>query len=336
MSNKKNKIIIGITMGDYNGIGPEIVLKSIKDFYKNYSVQILIIGSKYVFDQISAQLKYPIKYKVIKNIVNVYYNNERINLLDCFEDYKIKLNLGSITKEAGFFAAKCIEKGVELALNKDISCLVTAPISKESIALAGYRYPGHTEMLSFLTKNSNYLMVLLAENFRVALVTTHCSVAEINKNISIEKIINKVEILNNSLKSDFGIEKPQIGVSALNPHASDGGLFGDEEEKIIIPALQYIQSKGILTEGPFPADSLFAKEKKYDAYLVMYHDQGLIPLKMKSFGKGVNFTAGLPIIRTSPDHGTAYEIADKFVANSDSMLEAIKLGFEFAKKRIYS
>jgi len=221
-----------------------------------------------------------------------------------------------------------------------LSALVTAPISKEAMNLAGYKYPGQTEMLASLADTEHVIMLLLSRRMRVGLVTTHLPISKVAKSVTTEKVFEKIETLHLSLKNDFRIKNPTIAVLALNPHAGDGGVIGKEDDKVVKPAIKLAQKKHISVRGPFPADSFFRNycSKRYDAVLAMYHDQGLIPLKMSgAFGaKGVNFSAGLKIIRTSPDHGTAYDIAGKGIANPESMKEAIRLAVRLSKNKMKS
>lgn len=241
---------------------------------------------------------------------------------------------GKLTAGAGEIAARSLALAVQLAVEKKVDAVVTAPLSKKSLNLAGYSYPGQTEFLAEKTRTGDVVMVLLSGSFRVGLVTTHCAIAEVSSLLSKGKILSKLKILNEDLRSRFGISSPRIAVTALNPHAGEDGLFGNEEFEIISPAIRAANKSGIDVRGPFPADTLFARveTQDFDAYLAMYHDQGLIPLKMKSFGHGVNYTAGLPIIRTSPDHGTAFDIAGKGVADPGSMVEAINLAVKLATR----
>lgn len=334
MRDVKDHIVIGITMGDYNGIGPEIVLKSLGQF-SNENAAVILIGAQQVFDQVNEIINSAVVYERINHIDEHKIQPKNIYLLDVLKNEDIRVEFGALSKHAGLCAGKCIGKGVQLAIDGKIDCMVTSPISKEALMMAGYHFPGQTEMLAKLTRSEKFLMMLLVDDFRVSLVTTHCAISEVSDKLTSDKILFKIKILEESLCKDFGIAEPSIAVTALNPHASDGGAFGFEEEKYIVPAIRDAKLAGIDARGPFPADTLFSRleMEKYDGYLAMYHDQGLIPLKMQSAGRGVNFTAGLPIIRTSPDHGTAFDIAGKFIAKSDSMLEAIKLGQYLAQKR---
>jgi 4-hydroxythreonine-4-phosphate dehydrogenase len=228
-----------------------------------------------------------------------------------------------------------MEAAIRFAMKGDLAAIVTAPLSKKALNHAGYNYPGMTELLADRTGTRNYAMMLIGGDFRVALVTTHCALSEVPGCLSTEQVLAKIEVIHNDLQRRFGIPEPRIAVCALNPHRGEGGLFGREELDIIDPAIALARASGINVTGAHPADALFARhrEDKYDAYLAMYHDQGLIPLKVLHFGRSVNYTAGLPFIRTSPDHGTAFDIAGKGVANESSMVEAIRLASQLAQKK---
>lgn len=228
-----------------------------------------------------------------------------------------------------------LDTALELISNGHAQALVTAPISKESIHMAGFEYPGHTEYLAHKTKTPNITMMLVSGGLRVGLLTTHIPLSKVAENITEVNILHRVRNIHHSLIHDFGIPKPNIAVLGLNPHAGDGGVLGSEEIEIIEPALSKLNQEGIACSGPFPADGWFGMQQyeNFDAVLAMYHDQGLAPFKALSFGRGVNFTAGLPIIRTSPDHGTAFAIAGQNKANTDSMIEAITLSHTLINKR---
>ncbi|MBO6524220.1 MAG: 4-hydroxythreonine-4-phosphate dehydrogenase PdxA [Balneolaceae bacterium] len=325
------KPVIGISIGDINGVGPEIILKAIGKIDLEASSP-LIIAPKQVLDYHAKQLKLRIHINRCEFIDQI--DPGFINLLDMpVEDLKIVP--GNKSTQSGEIAMQSIELGIELASIEVTQALVTAPISKEAVNLAGYKIPGHTEFLAQKTDTDEVLMMLVSEALRVALVTAHIPISAVSKTISKELILRKLGILDQSLKKDFGIPSPKIAVFGLNPHAGDGGVIGKEEIEVIIPTLKKAQSSGINAEGPFPADGFFGQrlDKEFDAILAMYHDQGLVPFKLLSFGKGVNFTAGLPIIRTSPDHGTAFNIAGKGSANPSSFIQAYELAVQLAKKR---
>ena len=340
LKNQKNESypVIGITMGDYNGIGSEVLIKALAHNHHSVKASFVIIGSASIVNHVNQALSQPISPIQIKSLSEIDKKRQNIFILDLFDNIKFDVRFGIISKKAGKAADKCLRKGIELANSNSIQALVTAPVSKKALTLAGNTYPGQTEMIAELTKTNYFAMMLLADEFKVGLVTTHCAISEVSKMINKETIFTKLKVIDHSLKNDFKITKPRIAVTSLNPHGGESGLFGNEEEHHILPAIVEAKNNGIEAFGPFSADTLFAKidNSNYDAYLTMYHDQGLIPLKMRSFGKGVNFTAGLPIIRTSPDHGTAFDIAGKLIADDSSMREAIKIGYQLAKKRTIS
>lgn len=321
---------IGITIGDINGIGPEIALKAVSEIDYSVSVPILI-SSASVIDFYNSELGLN---KTFHKITSVSEAKDGIlNLLD-IKNSSPEIETGKITKQAGLASMKSIESAISLCIAKELKAMVTLPISKESIQLAGYDIPGHTEFLANQTNTDQVLMILVNGALRVALTTGHIPVSKVASSINQDLIISKATILNKSLKHDFGISNPKIAVFGLNPHAGDGGVLGSEEKEIITPAIRKLKESGINVEGPFPADGFFGQKKhqQYDAILAMYHDQGLAPFKLLSFGKGVNFSAGLPIIRTSPDHGTAFDIAGKGIADTSSFIQAYKLAVELAQK----
>lgn len=341
---------IFISGGDLNGIGIEIVMKSLTENKELISNNFLTIITSYKhFENYLAKLKIELpKLNFVskedqKNKES--YKTSIINFIDISEEILFdndivnnnEINFGKTEKTAGLIAAKCIKKGVLLAKHFN-GAIVTAPINKESLHLAGYKFPGHTEYISEILGNENFLMILDGEVIKVALVTTHLPLKDISKNLSIDSIFIKGKTIYDTLVNDYGIKKPRIAVCALNPHASDGGIFGNEEAEIISPAVMKL--KDDVNEnaffGPLPSDTLFTQSylKKVDAYLVMYHDQGLIPLKLLSFGNGINFTAGLSIIRTSPDHGTAFDIAGKGIADNTSFSHALDKAMRFLENRI--
>jgi len=321
---------IAITIGDINGIGPEIALKAVSEIDYSVSVPILI-SSASVIDFYNSELGLN---KTFHKITSVSEAKDGIlNLLD-IKNSSPEIETGKITKQAGLASMKSIESAISLCIAKELKAMVTLPISKESIQLAGYDIPGHTEFLANQTNTDQVLMILVNGALRVALTTGHIPVSKVASSINQDLIISKATILSKSLKQDFGISNPKIAVFGLNPHAGDGGVLGSEENEIITPAIVKLKESGINVDGPFPADGFFGQKKhqQYDAILAMYHDQGLAPFKLLSFGKGVNFTAGLPIIRTSPDHGTAFDIAGKGIADTSSFIQAYKLAVELAQK----
>lgn len=323
------KPIIGISIGDFNGIGPEIILKGLSQIDLVKSVP-LILAPKSILEFYAKELKLAIHINRCEFLDEI--DSDHINLLDIPAD-SLEITPGKQSKSSGLLAMQSIELGIELALNEITHAIVTAPISKEAVNLAGYNIPGHTEFLAEKTNTDDVLMMLVNEGLRVALVTAHIPISSISKSITEQLILSKLKLLTESLVRDFNIESPKIAVFGLNPHAGDGGVIGTEERDVIQPALEKANKLGIMVQGPFPADGFFGQrlDKEYDAILAMYHDQGLAPFKLLSFGKGVNFTAGLPIIRTSPDHGTAFNIAGKGLASPSSFIQAYELAVQLAE-----
>jgi 4-hydroxythreonine-4-phosphate dehydrogenase len=314
-----SKPIIGITMGDPNGIGAEVIVKAL------LCSEIQSLCVPLVFGDI----------KIIEDAKKLVGVTNEINVINITKLEKESLSPGRHDKKAGEASLSYIKEAVQFALEGKIAAIVTAPISKESIHLAGAEYPGHTEMLQELTDAKRVAMMFEGEKFRVVLVTIHCALSEVPRLINEEKVLSTIELTHESLVKLFRIPEPRIVVSALNPHAGEAGAFGNEEELYIIPAIQKAKEKGINVTGPMAADTLFyyAVQGKWDVVVAMYHDQGLIPFKMLSFDDGVNVTLGLPIIRTSPDHGTAYDIAWRGKANPSSMISAINVAVSLAKNK---
>lgn len=322
---------IAITMGDAAGIGPEIIAKIFlkKDIYK-YG-DIFVIGD--LMPMLSAQRKISKKLgiRLVDESLKIKKQQFLINLFDVKilkpGDYRI----GESSPKAGYASFVYIKKAIEFAKGKKIDAIVTAPINKHSLHLAGLSYPGHTEIFAKFLKVKKYAMMLMSDKLKVVLVTIHTAIKKVPDLINQKKIFDIIDLTHKSLKKYFLKKNPKIAVLGLNPHASEKGAFGDEEEKYIIPAIKKAKELNIDCEGPYPADTIFNKivyEKQFDAAVCMYHDQGLIPLKLLSFDTGVNVTLGLPIIRTSPDHGTAYDIAGLGVARDNSLFSAIKVASE--------
>ncbi|MBI3195010.1 MAG: 4-hydroxythreonine-4-phosphate dehydrogenase PdxA [Ignavibacteriae bacterium] len=322
----ERKPIIGITMGDFNGIGPEVALKAITSPVVRKICHPILIGSTDVFAYYSRLLKLQIE---LRETLPPFRQHEKdvVTIYNPWDFQIPRINIGSVQKEAGKFSGEAITNAVDLWMNGVIDGIVTAPVSKEAMKVAGYKFPGQTEMIASLTASKKFMMMLSAGTFRVGLVTIHVPIKRVASLISQKLVSEKIFLLHHSLKNDFGITSPKIAVLGLNPHSGENGNIGDEEIRKIIPAIKQSKRMKMNVECPFPADGFFGKHlyRNYDAVLAMYHDQGLIPLKMMGFDVGVNFTAGLPIVRTSPDHGTAFDIAGRGIANPSSMIEAIKL-----------
>ena len=328
-----SKLKLGITIGDINGVSVEVIIKALSDERMLSQFTPIIYGSSKV-------LSY---HKNIVNSKNFQFSSisradgakyNRVNVLNCWDE-TANIELGKATKEAGKFAHIALDRAIRDFQQNQIDGLITAPINKNAMKMADFPFPGHTEFISDKFKSSNSLMMMISDTLKVALVTNHEPVNKVSSLITKENVTKKLNILNKTLIQDFGIEKPIIAVLGLNPHAGDDGAIGTEDETEVRPAIIEAKKNGMSIMGPYSADGFFGSNQfqKFDAILAMYHDQGLIPFKALSFGKGVNFTAGLPIIRTSPDHGTAYDIAGKNLADESSLRSAIYAALDIARTR---
>lgn len=328
--------IIGITMGDPVGIGPEVIIKALCDTSVMSRCRPVLIGDRSILEREIKRLQAPLKIRTVTSLSETAAKSGDIMLLEESQLDPHAVRYGQPTTETGKALAAYIIKAVTMAAADEIDAVVTAPINKKSLHDAGYDYPGHTEMLARLTGTKDVVMMLAGEKLRVVLVTIHCAMAQVPKLLSSDKILTTIRITHESLKNCFSIAAPRLAVAGLNPHAGESGLFGDEEPEIIIPAIEAARGEGIDATGPCPPDTLFyyAAQGKYDAVVCMYHDQGLIPLKLLHFEDGVNVTLGLPIIRTSVDHGTAYDIAGKGIAGPASMLRAIFTAVQMSQARL--
>ncbi|QWR77744.1 4-hydroxythreonine-4-phosphate dehydrogenase PdxA [Candidatus Magnetomonas plexicatena] len=315
--------LILITLGDPGGIGPDAAIRA----YLTYKSQkAVFIGDVEVIKDVMRLINCNLTIHIVENPRDGFFDGTTLNVVNVTAAKQYAKRRP--TKEGGLLSARCIEKAVELIMSGQGDALVTSPISKEALKLADITYPGHTEMLAALTHTENFAMMLVGGPIRVMLVTIHEAIANVPALITKDRVV-KTLILANAAAYMLGIETPKIAVSALNPHAGEAGLFGREEIQEIVPAIEAAVRMGIAADGPFPADTLFYKAYKgqVDIVVAMYHDQGLIPLKMTAFESGVNITVGLPFVRTSPDHGTAYDIAysSKSAVNPQSMCEAMRL-----------
>ena len=324
------KPLIAVTLGDFNGIGPEIALKAAAHATTRRLCTPLLVGPFNIFEHVRDRLKIRVR---LQRVVFPWKENASIPILDVGDGLWADIHYGQVAKAAGKSAGVAIEKAVELCTTGKAVAMVTAPVSKEAMQLAGYSFPGQTEMIALLSRSSKVAMMLISTKMRIGLVTIHTPLRTVAESLSKAKIVDKTKIIVESLKKNFQIRDPRIAILSLNPHAGEHGILGSEEQDLIIPAIEEIKSAGINADGPLSADAFFGKQayKSYDAILAMYHDQGLIPVKMSSFGTTVNFSAGLNIIRTSPGHGTAFDIAGSGSADISSMLEAIKYAARFAK-----
>ena len=322
MNPEIKKPIIGISCGDLNGIGIEIIIKSLSDNrILEFMVPVIFANNKSINFYRKGLPEFALNCTAVTDLSKL--NPKQVNLFSCWEE-DVTITPGEVNEVGGKYALISLEKAVAALKNKQIDGLVTAPIHKKNIQSPAFQFSGHTPYLQSTFGNTENLMLLVAENLRMALVTEHVTIQEVTKYITKDKIKQKLHILNNSLQKDFGIGKPRIAVLALNPHAGDDGLIGKEEIEIIQPAIKESKQQ-ILVFGPYSADAFFARgqHEKFDAVLAMYHDQGLIPFKSLAFGEGVNYTAGLPIVRTSPDHGTAFDIAGQGKADASSFTAAL-------------
>jgi 4-hydroxythreonine-4-phosphate dehydrogenase len=323
---------IGITHGDINGISYEIILKTLSDSRMLELCIPIIYGSPKVLAFYRKMFDLNINFSIINNISEA--TQRRIYVINCCSD-EIKVEVGKQTTDAGIYALNALEAATADWKAGKIDALVTAPINKSTIQSDKFHFPGHTEYLEQIAGGKS-IMVLLAESVRVALATNHVPIQKVSSSLSKELIVSKLKVLHQSLVQDFSNTCPRIAVLGLNPHSSDNGLLGDEEEKIIKPAIDEANALGITCTGPLSADGFWGAGDfaNYDAILAMYHDQGLSPFKALFQDLGVNFTAGLPFVRTSPAHGTAYNLAGKNIANPSSFLQAIYLAIDVVKSRV--
>ncbi|MEI6408913.1 MAG: 4-hydroxythreonine-4-phosphate dehydrogenase PdxA [Bacteroidota bacterium] len=328
-----SNITIGITCGDINGIGLEVILKALALKKAGPAFKIVIYGSTKV-----------VAYH--KNIItqeNIQFHSvntpeealaDRINIINCWND-NVNITLGKPTELGGKCAYQALERAVKDLKAGLLDAMVTAPIHKKAMQLAGFPFIGHTEYITNEFGAKNSLMLMVSDTLRVGVVTNHLPLSKVAEAVTKEKVLRKILIMSETLKIDFNMERPTIAVLGLNPHAGDEGAIGDEEARIILPAIEEAKAKGVMAFGPYPADGFFGSGQyhKFDGIMAMYHDQGLVPFKALSFGAGVNYTAGLSIVRTSPDHGTAYDIAGKGEADETSFIKALYLAAEIVRNR---
>lgn len=327
-------IRVGITHGDINGIGYEVILKTFSDQRMTELCVPIIYGSSKVAAYHRKALDLPaVNINVVSRAEEAGLN--RVNIINCVED-DIKVELTQSTPVAGRAAYKALEAAVADLKSGAIDVLVTAPINKHNIQNAQFHFPGHTEYLEqTLGDGQKALMILMTDTLRVALVTGHIPVSQVPSQITVENIVTKLQVFNQSLKQDFTIIKPRIAVLALNPHAGDNGVIGNEEAEIIKPAMEEAERLGVMSFGPFPSDGFFGSKmyEDFDGVLAMYHDQGLAPFKALAMEEGVNYTAGLPFVRTSPAHGTAYNIAGQNLASESSFRQAVYTALDVYRSR---
>ncbi|HET7116060.1 MAG TPA: 4-hydroxythreonine-4-phosphate dehydrogenase PdxA [Hanamia sp.] len=319
----ENKPVIGFSCGDINGIGPELIIKSLSDNRMlDFFTPVIFASNRVINFYRKGLTDFNFNFTSLRDFNKI--NPKQINIFNCWEE-EVVITPGELNEAGGTYAVKSLKAATRALKEKKINALVTAPIHKKNVHSDEFPYTGHTPFFKDFFEQKDVLMLLAAGNFRVGLVTEHVAVKDITGFITRENILSKINILHSSLKRDFNIDKPKIAILALNPHAGDEGLIGSEEEEIIRPAVKEAKHHNMIIMGPYSADAFFARgyQNRFDAVLAMYHDQGLIPLKSLANGEGINFTAGLPFIRTSPDHGTAFDIAGKNKADSSSFIAAI-------------
>ena len=330
----ENRPLIAITMGDPSGIGPEIIVKGLT--LPHDTCRTVVIGDAAWLQQHASQWAPKLSIHSIEDLSKAHHKPGVLDVLD-LHNVPENMTLGRATAEGGKAAVEYIRKAVELATAHQVHAITTAPINKEAIHLAGFKYPGHTEMLADFTHTPEVALMLAGGTLRVVLTTTHVPLSEVRNLLTRDRILKTIQLTHQWL-TQVGIEHPRLAVTGLNPHSGDGGIFGNEEINVIAPAIEAAQKENIEVTGPFSADALFGRihEASYDAVITMYHDQGMIPIKMASMDRAVNITLGLPIIRTSVDHGTAFDIAGQGVAKPDSLLEALRVAATLAQSSLVS
>ena len=330
---KSNQIKIGITHGDFNGISYEVIIKTLKDNRILDFFTPVIYGSSKIASYYRKTLNMPdVNFNLIKRADLA--NPKRANIINCY-DREVKIEIGKLTDIAGELAYLALERAVSDIDKKAIDVIVTAPINKVNIQSEKLNFAGHTGYFADKYKEENHLMLMISKKLRIGIITGHIPLKDVPAAITEERVLANIKVMQKTLQMDFAIPKPKIAVLGLNPHAGDGGLIGTEDGEFISPAISKAKEEGILAYGPYPSDGFFGSSNytKFDGILAMYHDQGMLPFKTFAFDNGVNFTAGLPIIRTSPAHGTAFDIAGKNIASPESFREAIFLAIELHKNR---
>lgn len=332
-SKQEDKPVIGITIGDINGIGPEVTIKALRDNRILNFITPVIYGSSKTLSYYRKALRMDdFNYSHVKEPGQFHFR--KVNVVNCWSEM-VEINTGTVTPEAGKASFQALQKATEDLKSGLIDAVVTAPINKNNIQSDDFKFAGHTEYFTQQFEAKDSLMFMTSDDLKIGVVTGHIPIKDVSQALTKELVGRKLGIMEQSLRIDFGIKKPRIAVLGLNPHAGEGGLLGKEDMEVIEPVIKEFKHKGKLVFGPFPADGFFGKGdfKKFDGILAMYHDQGLIPFKTLAFENGVNYTAGLSIIRTSPDHGTAYDIAGKNEAQETSMRQAIYLARDIYKNR---
>lgn len=330
------KPIIAITMGDPCGIGPEVIVKAFASSVLHQHCRPVIIGNVVPMKLAASSFAHELSIRAIRKVSEADFKTDRLDVLGRHNQIDTSdLHYGKLHPTAAQTAFHAIQEAARLALRQEVDGIATAPIQKEGMQEIGFPFPGHTEFFADVARTGHYGMMMVGAGLKVMLASIHLPLKEAIAQLTAQDLFEKISLLAHTLQQDFGLDQPHIAVAGLNPHAGEGGLFGEEERKEVLPAVALAKKVGIDVSGPFAADTLFYKLKqgKFDAVLALYHDQALIPIKLLAFGEGVNVTVGLPFIRTSVDHGTAYDIAGMGLANAGSLIEAVKLAAEMAIRR---
>jgi len=332
---RASRPVVGITMGDPAGIGPEVVLKALRLREVLAGASVLVFGSQEVLSERGARFGLPVSFEEVLDPGEPRSGLGGLALVDFGYPAKKRLVLGQAAGECGRASLEYVGEAARWALEGALGAVVTAPVNKQSLALAGIPFAGHTEFLAAKTRARRVAMMLVTDRLRVALVTRHIALKDVPRSLRVSSISGTIEVAASGLAKYFGVKSPRVAVCALNPHASDGGRFGNEEERKIMPAIEQARQQGHNCTGPLPADTAFQRALggDFDVVIAMYHDQGLIPIKTLGFGQAVNVTLGLPIIRTSVDHGTGFDIVEQGIASCDSLVAAIRLACRMSKQQ---
>lgn len=335
MATNPHHPLIAVTMGDPAGVGPEVVLRTLAEGELTGEARLLVVGTRQTLEERAGRFDLPWDLPTVAGPRQCHDADLPVSLYETPGLDLAEVQLGVASAAGGRAALAYIEQALEWALTGDVDALVTGPINKEALLLAGSAFPGHTELLASRTGSRRATMMLVGGGLRVTLVTTHVALRRLTGLLTTKRILQTIQVTDEALRTWFDLAAPRIAVCALNPHAGDAGRFGTEDTTVVAPAVEQARGKGIDCGGPLPSDALFyhARQGRYDAVVALYHDQGLIPVKLLAFDRAVNVTLGLPIIRTSVDHGTAYDIVEKGIASASSMIEAVKLASRFARRK---
>lgn len=336
MSSEATRPIVAITMGDPAGIGPEVIVKALAQPEIYAECRPLVVGDAGCLARESQRLGLPLTVRPVRAVAEALFQPGIVDVYQATDLDLSQILPGRVDARAGAAAVQAVQVATRLALAGAVQAICTAPLNKEAMHLAGYPYPGHTEMLGALTGAREYTMLLVADRLRVVHVSTHVSLRQAIERVKKDRVLRTIRLAHQAATEYLGIAEPHIGVAGLNPHAGESRLFGDEDADEIAPAVAAAQAEGLRVSGPWPGDTLFprAARGEFDIVVAMYHDQGHIPVKMLGFDRGVNVTIGLPIIRTSVDHGTAFDIAGQGRASPTSLIEAIRMAAQIARRRL--